>query len=118
MKELIFVYNADSGRWNTYMDILHKIVSPKTYPCKLCDITHGVFKVHQEWDDFIKQIPLPMQFLHKDEWEAAYSFRAPLPAIFMKEGEDISVWLSAEGMKDFELKNLMAFIEEELEMVV
>ena len=39
---LLFVYNADSGFFNTLADIGHKLFSPATYPCQLCAITHGV----------------------------------------------------------------------------
>lgn len=30
---LIFVYNANSGMWNTMLDTIHKTVSPETYQC-------------------------------------------------------------------------------------
>ena len=72
MKKLIFVYNADSGQWNAYLDMAHKIFSPKTYPCSLCDITYGIFKIRPEWDDFIKNTNTPLDFLHKDEFLSAY----------------------------------------------
>ena len=72
MKKLIFVYNADSGRWNAYLDMAHKIFSPKTYPCSLCDITYGIFKIRPEWDDFVKNTNIPLEFLHKDEFLSAY----------------------------------------------
>ena len=72
MKKLIFVYNADSGQWNAYLDMAHKIFSPKTYPCSLCDITYGIFKIRPEWDDFIKNTNIPLDFLHKDEFLMAY----------------------------------------------
>jgi len=29
-KQLVFVYNADSGMFNTLTDIAHKVFSPKT----------------------------------------------------------------------------------------
>jgi hypothetical protein len=72
MEKLIFVYNADSGKWNAYLDMAHKIFSPKTYPCSLCDLTYGIFKIRPEWDDFIQNAPVPFEFLHKDEFILAY----------------------------------------------
>ena len=113
-KELIFVYNADSGRWNAYLDMMHKVFSPKTYPCKLCDITYGVFSIRQEWADFIKTLPIATQFLHRDEWVTQYNRKDPLPAVFLKEGDRISVWISADDMQTFELNDLKAYIKAQL----
>ena len=83
MEQLIFVYNADSGRWNAYLDMAHKIFSPKTYPCSLCDLTYGIFKIQPEWDDFVKNAPVPFTFLHKDEFHTQFPewTSLPLPAV-------------------------------------
>jgi hypothetical protein len=39
--KLLFVYNADSGLFNSIAEAAHKIVSPQTYRCDLCRITYG-----------------------------------------------------------------------------
>jgi hypothetical protein len=49
MTQLIFVYNADSGGLNTLFDIAHKVVSPETYSCSLCMLTHGVLSERTAW---------------------------------------------------------------------
>jgi hypothetical protein len=72
MKKLIFVYNADSGKWNAYLDMAHKVFSPSTYPCSLCDITYGIFKIRPEWEAFVANSPVSFEFLHKDEFLATY----------------------------------------------
>lgn len=64
---LLFVYAADGGLFNTVADIAHKIFSPQTYECRLCALTHGHFKVRQEWQQFIESLPVPCVFLHRDE---------------------------------------------------
>ena len=86
MEKLIFVYNADSGKWNAYLDMAHKIFSPKTYPCSLCDLTYGIFKIEPEWDDFVKNAPVPFTFLHKDEFHTQFpEWKAlPLPAVLIE----------------------------------
>jgi len=71
--KLVFVYNANSGKLNGYLDIAHKIISPKTYPCSLCDITHGVFKEHEKWKNFRQRVKTPMEFLHLDEFKQQYA---------------------------------------------
>jgi hypothetical protein len=75
--KLIFVYNANSGKINGYMDMAHKIVSPSTYQCRLCDLTYGVFKENVEWARFRESIKnlntvRDLEFLHIDEFEKNY----------------------------------------------
>jgi hypothetical protein len=68
MNKLIFVYNAGSGYWNLALDIAHKVFSPATYPCHLCDLTYGVLKIRPEWQQFLDSAQTPMEFLHQDEF--------------------------------------------------
>jgi hypothetical protein len=104
MKKLLFVYNADSGKWNAYMDMAHKIFSPSTYPCSLCDITYGIFKIRPEWDAFIQNSPIPLEFLHKDEFLVAYpnSTYRNFPFILaVDEAETLSMFISAERLNEY-----------------
>ncbi len=107
----IFVYNADSGKWNGYMDILHKVFSPKTYPCHLCDITYGTFSIREPWKAFVEQYPIPIRFLHRDEWVAEFQRQDALPAIFVSQGGNVRLWLSPEEMSTMDLDALMARLE-------
>lgn len=65
--ELLFVYAADSGPFNTLADIGHKIFSPQTYPCRLCALTHGYFTERRQWRAFVESLGRPVHFLHRDE---------------------------------------------------
>jgi hypothetical protein len=104
MEKLIFVYNADSGSWNGYLDMAHKVFSPKTYPCSLCDLTYGIFKIRPEWDDFIKNAPIPFEFLHKDEFILQYPDlkNTVLPVVLKQNGESVSVFIAPEELNGFE----------------
>jgi len=66
--QLIFVYNADSGLFNTVTDIAHKIFSPQTYSCGLCALTHSYFSMRDEWKSFIESLAVDCQFMHRDEF--------------------------------------------------
>jgi len=46
--KLIFVYNADSGLLKGIKDLIHKNVSPDTYPCSLCAVTYDNFDMRRE----------------------------------------------------------------------
>jgi len=86
--QLVFVYNADAGFFNLAADVAHKIFSPATYPCHLCDLTHGVLRMRPEWAQFIQESPVGLVFLHRDEFHAQYADwqTEPLPAVWMDVG--------------------------------
>jgi len=80
---LLFVYNADSGLFNTLGDIGHKLFSPATYPCRLCAITHGLLKERAEWRAFIASLGLTCEFLHRDQFRERFpGLSVSLPAVF------------------------------------
>jgi hypothetical protein len=84
---LLFVYNADSGLANAALDTLHKIVSPSTYQCRLCEVSHGLFGMKKAWAATLAALEAPARFLHRDEFEAAYPGAAHrLPAILVERG--------------------------------
>ena len=96
-KKLVFVYNADSGMFNTLTDIAHKIFSPQTYSCQLCAISHSYFSERDEWKNFIKQLGVECEFLHRDEFMDKYKFTSvELPAVFIHDGDCFSICLPAE----------------------
>ena len=85
MKQLlIFVYNTDSGLFNSIADFAHKIILPKTYQCSLCALTYGNFTMKQEWESFIQQLPAETVFLHKDEFFKKHKLQTKLPAVFIR----------------------------------
>ncbi len=96
---LIFVYNADSGLFNTLTDIAHKTFSPQTYQCQLCALTHSTFGMRKGWKQFLETLDVPLEFLHADELRQRYGVSgALLPAIFEKDGESVEIWLAAESI--------------------
>ncbi len=70
--KLLFVYNAKSGKINTLFDVGHKLINPSTYACKLCELTHGVFKEKEIWKRFREESLIDMEFYHSDEFESKY----------------------------------------------
>ena len=64
---LIFIYNADGGLVQGFLDSVHKTLSPATYPCSLCAITYGSVRMHPKWRTWLKALPFPVVFYHKDD---------------------------------------------------
>jgi len=109
-RTFIFVYNADSGLFNTVTDIAHKILSPSTYSCNLCALTHGHFKVKDVWVGYLKQAQAEFEFLHRDEFVKSYGqLSDDLPAIFeYKDKKPFILFASKEINK---LKNIEQLID-------
>jgi hypothetical protein len=96
---LVFVYNADSGLFNTLADAAHKIFSPRTYPCNLCALTHSAVGMRKEWKRFLDGLDRPLEFLHADELKARYGVAGvPLPAIFKRDGQNVKVLVEADSI--------------------
>lgn len=113
MTKLLFIYNANSDKINGYLDALHKVVSPKTYSCNLCDITYGIFTENKAWKNFRKESAIDMEFLHKDEFNKTYAskfgskFTFPL-VLFVNKGE-LEVFISSDELN--RLKNANELIK-------
>jgi hypothetical protein len=96
---VIFVYNADSGLFNTLSDVAHKIFSPQTYSCNLCALTHSNFGMRGEWKEFVRGLGRPVEFLHADELRGRYGVEGlALPVVLRKEAEGLKVVADAEAI--------------------
>jgi hypothetical protein len=94
---LVFVYNADSGLFNSLTDIAHKIFSPQTYACRLCAITHSHLAMRGEWRAFIEGLRAECEFLHRDELASRYGVEdIALPAVFRRCDQGLRPCLDAE----------------------
>lgn len=114
-KKLIFVYNADSGLFNTVTDIAHKLLSPSTYECQLCAITHSAFSMRDEWKTFLQSIQYEMEFLHRDEWKKLHQNLAEaLPAVYFGS-ETVELLISNQDINKCEtIEQLKQLIKDRL----
>jgi len=117
--KLVFVYNADSGLFNTMSDIAHKIFSPSTYDCQLCALTHSYFSAKDDWKVFLDTIDIPLVFLHKDEFQQKYKHQdIKFPAIFIDEGSELGLLINADALNQCNsLDELKTLINEVCESV-
>ena len=104
--KILFVYNADSGMGNLLLDVAHKLISPKTYACNLCSITHHAYGRRNDFREFIEKLPYPVDFLHRDEYEQRYSGRRQYPFVSLmnSEGDEAGIIEARQinMMKDFD----------------
>jgi uncharacterized membrane protein len=97
MSSLIFVYALDGGLFNGITHYAHKIVSPSTYGCNLCAVTNNMLGTKREWANFIRELGIKTEFLHRDEFKQAYpkAQQDNLPAVFRSTGDsDLEVLIT------------------------
>lgn len=113
LSKLIFVYNANSGKLNAFMDTLHKKLSPSTYQCSLCSMTYGSFTEMPEWKAFRESFSGEMEFLHIDEFEKLYPSQATYPVVLSQQGLELKAVLSTEQLNAMsDLKALIQYFDE------
>ena len=117
LQKLIFIYNADSGLRNMILDSAHKIFSPSTYECSLCEITFGAFTENQVWKNFRKSTNVETEFLHKNEFSKSYKTKKEseftFPVVLVSTTEGFEVFITTDelnAMKD--AKSLIGLIED------
>ena len=112
--KLIFVYNADSGRFNALQDSLHKLISPSTYSCRLCQLTHSFFSEKGEWRNFVDSLDAECVFLHRDEFKEIKN--TTLPAAYVDVDGSLKEFLCAEEFAGINsLSELISVIKSKLE---
>ena len=114
-KTIVFVYNADSGYFNRLVDAAHKIVSPSTYACHLCALTHGAFAARSEWLGYLRSLPYPQEFLQSDQFRSRFGrLEYALPAVLIRNENTIRLLISAESInKCSSLTELRSLIDEQ-----
>lgn len=114
---LVFVYNADSGFFNLLADMAHKIVSPDTYNCQLCMLTHGNLGMREQWKQYLESIEVELEFLHRDEFLKKYGqHTASLPALFLAREGAAELFMSEVEINACEsLEQLIEKLDKSLE---
>lgn len=101
-QKLLFVYNANSGARNAILDSMHKVFSPSTYNCNLCDITFGVMAENRAWKKFREQSNIPMSFLHRDEFAKTYAskfgHKYTFPVVLIEGNDELELFISTEEL--------------------
>ena len=102
---LVFVYNANAGLLAGVLDSIHKVASPATYPCSLCAVTYGPLAMDRRWRDWLRSLPMPVDFYHRPDFRAAFPAAAdwPLPLVAIDRAGSLEVLLGAaelDGIAD------------------
>jgi hypothetical protein len=108
-----FIYNAQSGKLHALFDIAHKVLSPQTYSCDLCQLTHDAFSENAEFTALKSQHPI--ELFHIDEYEVRYPAEDHYPVIVVRRNDEIVQRVSRERIGELrsvgDLKSLVESIE-------
>ncbi|MCH7534906.1 MAG: GTPase [Bacteroidetes bacterium] len=88
---LIFVYNAKSDVGSKLFDYAHKVLSPSTYSCNLCALTHSIFGQRNDWKEFAKYAPFEMKFYHLDEFERMFNKSFEYPVVLQRDSNKVRI---------------------------
>ncbi|AVR44102.1 GTPase [Christiangramia fulva] len=117
--KLLFIYNANSGKANAFVDTLHKIFRPSTYSCDLCNLSFGIFSEKKQWKKFRKNLEVETEFLHRDEFQKKYAskfgYKFNYPIVLSENSEGLEVFISDKEFAQISsAKMLMGLIEQRL----
>lgn len=119
---LVIVYNADDGWASALMDAVHKLVSPETYECSLCMISHGAMSMRRPWRAYLDSLSLEKRFYHRQDFARAYladTFPVvaglDLPAILLESDSALHCLLSSQELGRLaDVKALIAALDRAL----
>ena len=121
-QKLVFIYNADAGFRNLLIDGAHKIFSPSTYACSLCDITYGAFTENRTWKKFRRNLEAKgkvLAFLHKDEfvkeYRSKFGYKFTFPIVLAETAADFEILVTTAELNELQnAKALIKVIEEQI----
>lgn len=114
---LVFVYNANAGLLAGVLDSVHKTVSPETYTCNLCALTHGMLTMRPDWRRWLKSLPMPADFYHRRDFRSAFPECAnePLPLVGRLSDGHLSIVLSSDALSQVKsVDQLVATLQSKL----
>lgn len=109
---LVFVWNADTGVLNAVKDSLHKWISPETYSCRLCQLTHGFTSEKRAWKDFLDASGRPVFFYYRDTFESTgISGKFPLVFPLVLENQNGAWVVLLDSQELVEITSLKDLVE-------
>lgn len=113
--QLIFIYNANAGLLHATIDTLHKWLSPSTYACQLCRITHHGFGMMTRMRKYLDSLDMELVFLHRDDYEEQIPFPVELPAILKRSNDEVRIILDNQAINECsDLEQLLQRLERAL----
>lgn len=117
--KLVFVYAADSGFFTSLLHYAQKMIAPATYNCQLCMLTTGALGTEKAWTQFLRELALPVSFLHRDELVALHPEEnaTPLPVVYAERDRALEVIVTAKEIDDCaDLRSLIDIVRSRVDV--
>lgn len=99
-ERLLIVYNAEAGIAAGIKDSFHKLLSPETYPCSLCALTHGTVRMDPAWKRFLARTKMDVRVYHRPDFRERYpDLELALPAVLIERGREPRLLIGAEELR-------------------
>lgn len=85
--KLVFVYNVNSDPLSLILDGAHKVFSPSTYACELCEITYSNLGERRAWKKFRKSTQIELEFIYKNQMIKRYGIDETCPLVLFVEDD-------------------------------
>ncbi len=112
MKEIVCIYNANSGLLGEISYICKKTAG-YTH-CELCDISHGSNPLgKKEWKELSDKFPIPVNTYHINEApsRAREAANFKYPVVLLRTGEDYEVLMRASDLKECKKNPALFFLK-------
>jgi hypothetical protein len=118
-KKVIFVYNANSGVFSTVKDFWKKILRPSSYQCNLCLQTFSTFGIKKGWKNFIQNLEIETEFLHKNEFEKEYEYKdAKYPSAYIQDNGKLALFITQDEMNEVKsLEEMEALVSKKINLL-
>ena len=119
---LIFAYRADRGIFNTITHTMHRVFSPATYECRLCQFTFSAVGMLKPWKNYLESRPEAKIFYHRREFRKDFpKITAELPLILKMEPDNSHprILMDRDDIEGYEdVDELMHRLEQALDFPV
>jgi len=118
-KKVIFVYNANSGLVSLVKDFWKKILRPSSYTCNLCLQTFSTFGMKKDWKNFIQNLDIETEFLHRDEFEKKYDIKdVKYPSAYIQDDGNLALFITQDEMNSVKsLEEMEALVSEKVDLL-
>jgi hypothetical protein len=96
--ELLIVYNAHSDAFSAITDYAHKVLSPSTYKCDLCSLTHHNFGERSKWKEFKNSTNAKISFWYIKEFEKKFVQRFDYPVVLERRRNSLKCVVDKERL--------------------
>jgi hypothetical protein len=93
---LMFAYATNGNLANSVLDIFRALIAPRSFGCRLCELTFTPLGLKPQWLEHLKSLSLPYAFIHRNELKKKYGMgNVDLPAVFRPQGDRLVLMIEA-----------------------